>query len=109
MGAALEFACSELKADRDVVVAAVKHDGWALEHASDVLKSDKEIVATAVQQKCWASRHANQNLQQDGEVQRFQTSKEKPTWFRQTVSDQHLVEEEPQPNLDKGQAPTGEE
>jgi hypothetical protein len=37
------------RSDRDVVLAAVRHDGYALQFASDELKDDKEIVLTAIE------------------------------------------------------------
>ena len=46
---ALGYAAEELRADRDVVLAAVRHDGYALQFASDELKNDKEIVLTAIE------------------------------------------------------------
>ena len=46
---ALGYAAKELQADRDVVLAAVGHDGYALQFASDKLRDDKEIVLTAIE------------------------------------------------------------
>ena len=46
---ALGFAAEALHDDRDVVLAAVRHDGYALQFASDEWKDDKEIVLTAVE------------------------------------------------------------
>ena len=46
---ALGYAAEELRGDRDVVLAAVRHDGYALQFASDELKDDKEIVLTAIE------------------------------------------------------------
>ena len=37
-----------LKADKKIVMAAVKHDGRALEYASKELQNDKEFVMAAV-------------------------------------------------------------
>ena len=45
---ALGYAAEELRGDRDVVLTAVGHDGYALQFASDELKDDKEIVLTAI-------------------------------------------------------------
>ncbi len=44
-GYALDAASDELKADKEVVMAAVKNYGEALEHASEELKADPEILA----------------------------------------------------------------
>ena len=46
---ALGYAAKELQADRDVVLAAVGHDGYALQFASDKLRDDKEILLTAIE------------------------------------------------------------
>ena len=45
---ALGYAAEELRCDRDVVLAAVGHDGYALQFASEKLKDDKEIVLSAI-------------------------------------------------------------
>ena len=47
-GYALEYACEELKADKEVVLVAVNSIGDALEYASEELKNDKEVVIEAV-------------------------------------------------------------
>ena len=41
----LQHASDELKADKEVVMAAVKNDSDALDDASDSLKKDPEILA----------------------------------------------------------------
>ncbi len=46
---ALGYAAEELRGDRGVLLAAVRHDGYALQFASDELKDDKEIVLTAIE------------------------------------------------------------
>ena len=45
---ALGYAAEELRGDRDVVLTAVGHDGYALQFASEKLKDDKEIVLSAI-------------------------------------------------------------
>ena len=50
-GAALEFCDALLRADRAVVLAAVRADGWALEFAAPELQDDEEVVLAAVQQE----------------------------------------------------------
>ena len=42
---------AELKADREIVLAAFQQNGHALCHAQAELKADREIVLAAVQQK----------------------------------------------------------
>eukprot|EP00656_Telonema_subtile_P011531 TRINITY_DN1571_c0_g1_i19.p1 TRINITY_DN1571_c0_g1~~TRINITY_DN1571_c0_g1_i19.p1 ORF type:complete len:145 (-),score=43.98 TRINITY_DN1571_c0_g1_i19:357-791(-) len=43
-GRALQHASEELRADREVVLAAVQQDGWALQHASEELRADREFM-----------------------------------------------------------------
>ncbi|MDR1323448.1 MAG: DUF4116 domain-containing protein [Candidatus Margulisbacteria bacterium] len=44
----LYYASPELQNDREIVLAAVKQDGFALEYASPALQKDKEIILAAV-------------------------------------------------------------
>ncbi len=48
-GEALEYADDNLKADREVVLAAVKQYGGALEYASEELQQDEELQKIAEQ------------------------------------------------------------
>ena len=48
-GGILQYASEELRADREIVLAAVQDNGWALEYASDELRTDREIVLAAIQ------------------------------------------------------------
>jgi hypothetical protein len=54
--------------DKEVVIAAVKQDGYALYYASDSLKKDKEGVMAAVKRDGWALEYASGPLQNDKEV-----------------------------------------
>eukprot|EP00971_Amphidinium_carterae_P280022 5558634-Amphidinium_carterae.1 len=47
----LQFATEALKADREIVLAAVRVDGYALQYATEALRGDREVVLAAVQQK----------------------------------------------------------
>ena len=47
-GWVLKFASAELRADREIVLAAVKQDGWALAYASAELQADRELILTAM-------------------------------------------------------------
>ena len=47
-GSALSHAAEELKADKEVVLAAANQSFEALEFASEVLKGDQEVVQAAV-------------------------------------------------------------
>ena len=67
-GRALEHASDELKADREVVLAAVKQDGNALKYAGGKLKSDREVVLAAVKQNGNALEYADDLLKAEREV-----------------------------------------
>ena len=78
-GSALEFASETLKADKEVVMAAVQEKGsvgYALEYASETLKADKEVVMAAVQQnssyagKKAVQKYASDDLKADPEILR---------------------------------------
>ena len=56
-------AASRLKADPEVVLAAVRQDGMALRHASQNLQNDPDVVLAAVQQDGMALQHASRELQ----------------------------------------------
>ena len=65
---ALQYASEELKGDREVVMAAIKHTSWALEYASEELKGDREVVMAAVRQTGRALQYASAELKGDREV-----------------------------------------
>ena len=67
----LQDADEKLKADKEIVLEAVKNDGTALEYADDSLKKDKEIVDAAVKQDERASQYADISLKKD-----YKTTKE---------------------------------
>jgi hypothetical protein len=64
----LRHASAELRADRDVVLAAVRRCGDALRHASDRLRADREVVTAAVTQWGGALLHAAAELQGDRSI-----------------------------------------
>jgi len=64
----LEDASAVLKADKDVVLAAVAQDGDALEYAAAALKADKDVVLAAVAQSADALEYASPALQVDRDV-----------------------------------------
>ena len=64
----LADAPSEIRGDKDVVLAAVHRDGHALRWSSQELRRDKEVVLEALQQTPWALQHAAPELQSDKEV-----------------------------------------
>ena len=53
------------QADREIVLAAVKQDGWSLKFASNGLKADREIVLVAVKQNGDALYYSPKALQND--------------------------------------------
>ena len=68
---ALQFASKELRADKEVVLAAVKggSDGWLLEYVSKELRADKELVLDAIgSYSPDALRFASKELRADKEV-----------------------------------------
>ena len=67
-GNALKFASEELRADKEVVIAAVQQDGGALEFASEELRADKEVVMAAVKQDGKALEYASEEFRADKEV-----------------------------------------
>lgn len=56
------------KDDYDVVLAAVKNDGFALLHASEKLKATKEIALEAIKQDGRTLKFADASLQNDKDV-----------------------------------------
>uniref|UniRef100_A0A6S8VFZ9 Protein kinase domain-containing protein n=1 Tax=Chaetoceros debilis TaxID=122233 RepID=A0A6S8VFZ9_9STRA len=68
-GKALKYAAEKLKADKEVVfVAAVTQDGEALKHAMEEMKADKEVVLESVKQNGGALRYATEEWKGDKEV-----------------------------------------
>eukprot|EP00419_Tripos_fusus_P058179 CAMPEP_0172926018 /NCGR_PEP_ID=MMETSP1075-20121228/214831_1 /TAXON_ID=2916 /ORGANISM="Ceratium fusus, Strain PA161109" /LENGTH=398 /DNA_ID=CAMNT_0013786999 /DNA_START=32 /DNA_END=1224 /DNA_ORIENTATION=- len=66
--AALAVAPAIVKADKEVVLAAVRLWGLALEHADATLQADKGVVLAAVQNHGFALQYAATDLQADKEV-----------------------------------------
>ena len=64
----LEDADEKLKADKEVVLAAVKQNGLALEYADKKLKGDKEVVLTAIKQDADAFIFADKKLKADKKI-----------------------------------------
>ena len=55
--------------DREEMLEAVKIDGKALEYASDTLKADREVVLEAVREYgCYALQYADDTLKADREL-----------------------------------------
>mmetsp|Transcript_89276 Transcript_89276/g.251242 ORF Transcript_89276/g.251242 Transcript_89276/m.251242 type:complete len:404 (-) Transcript_89276:69-1280(-) len=49
-GRALVYASEEIRADREVVVAAVQNDGFALKYASECLRGTRDVALSAIKQ-----------------------------------------------------------
>jgi len=64
-GSALQHLDRDLKADKEVVLAAVQADGTALQHASNELKADKEVVLAAMHTNGNAIQYASPTLKAD--------------------------------------------
>ncbi len=64
-GMHLRYASAELRADREVVLAAVGQTLWAFEYAAAALKADKEVVFVAVRQNSGALQYAAAELKAD--------------------------------------------
>ena len=60
-----QHASDELRADRTVVIEAVKQNGFALEYASDELRADRTVVIEAVKQNGFALEYASDELRAD--------------------------------------------
>ena len=56
------------RADREVVLQAVRQNGKALQYASEELKNDREVVLQAITQNGKALQYASPELQDDEEV-----------------------------------------
>ena len=64
----LKDADDKLKADKEVVLAAVKQDASNLQYADKKLKADKEVVLTAIKQDASNLQYADKKLKGDKEV-----------------------------------------
>ncbi len=65
---ALYKADESFKKDRKIVLAAVKRDGSALYIADESLKKDREIVLAAVKKDGYALKYADESLRKDREI-----------------------------------------
>ena len=55
-------------ADKEIVLAAVKQNGWSLQYADNALQDEKEIVVAAVTQNGLAIKFASDSLKKDEEL-----------------------------------------
>lgn len=63
----LKYASEDLRGDREVVLAAVKANGYALEHASKELHGDLQVVLAAVKSRPYALKHASEAFYNNSE------------------------------------------
>ena len=66
-GYALKYASDELKRDKEVVLEAIKNNEWALDYASDELKNDKEFILEAMKRNVDVFECASDELKNDKE------------------------------------------
>ena len=67
-GLAIAYASPGLQADREIVLEAVRQNGDALQYASTELWADREVLLEAVRQNGDALQYASTELQADREV-----------------------------------------
>jgi len=63
-GYALQFAAKALRADRDLVLAAVRQNGQSLQFAAKALKADRAVVEAATWTTLFALVHAAPGVRQ---------------------------------------------
>ena len=63
-----QFITMHLKKDKDVVLAAVKNEGYAIKFADESFRNNREIIISAVQNDGSALEFAHENLKNDKEV-----------------------------------------
>lgn len=61
----LRYASEEMRADKDVVLAAVRKNGWSLYYASEELKADKDVVLVATINNSWSLTYASPTLREN--------------------------------------------
>ena len=64
----LKYASEALRADRDIVMAVVKENGFALPYASEALRTDKDIVLAAVNQNGMALEYVSDEFRANEEI-----------------------------------------
>jgi hypothetical protein len=82
-GSALHYAAETLKADQEVVMAAVQQDGLSLRYLRTQLRADVEVVLAAVKAGGrGALKHASRELRGDTYLQRLAAEAGRPTRLR---------------------------
>lgn len=67
-GYALYYADTKLKKDKEIVPAAVKKDGGSLQYADEKLRKDKKVVLEAVKKDGYALEYADEKLKKDKDI-----------------------------------------
>jgi general stress protein YciG len=67
-GYSLQYASEELKNDKEFILEAAQQNGNSLKYASKEFKNDKEVVLEAVKQYRRSLQYASEELQNDKEV-----------------------------------------
>jgi hypothetical protein len=67
-GAVLMHAAFDIQDDRNIVLSAIQKNGLALEYASDDLRADRDLVLRAISRDGRALQFASPSLQDDKEV-----------------------------------------
>jgi hypothetical protein len=67
-GLALKYGSKEVRANKEVVLAAVRQTGHTLYYASESLKSNKEVVLAAIKQDGYSLLSASEKLKQDRDL-----------------------------------------
>ena len=80
-GRALLYAGS-FRADREIVLAAVHADGLALNYARDRLRADLDVISAAIQQNPDSSKYAIENLTKYRKAVLIEKAKQKETTQR---------------------------
>jgi len=70
-GIALQYASTELRNEKIIVLSAVKKTGSSLQYASPELQNDREIVLAAVKQNGFALKFPSPELKKDVEIMIF--------------------------------------
>merc|ERR1712224_515948 len=65
-GDAFQWACPQLRCDRDFVLKAVSKNGYVLTYASPDLRNDREIVLMAVRCSGWRAEGGKKCMQCNG-------------------------------------------
>ena len=66
------------KSDKDIVLSAVRTQGWNLSYASKEMQDDKDVVLEAVKEYPEAYQWASQRMREDAEITAFALANHEP-------------------------------